>query len=156
MARSRSIPLEDKPIPSERLGKPTEAGQVLIRASAINQMDRLACLAHWQTVFGRPPPKYLSPQFMKRVLIWELQVRVLGGVSKQTERRFRKIAEGKAPQSIAKPGSHLVREWNGRTYQVSVISDGYVMDGRTYRSLSAVARHITGAHWSGPRFFGVS
>jgi hypothetical protein len=56
---------------------------------------------------------------------------------------------------MAKPGARLVREWNGRTYQVDVTDGGYVMDGKTWRSLSAIARHITGAHWSGPRFFGV-
>ena len=56
----------------------------------------------------------------------------------------------------AKPGSHFVREWNGRTYQVEVVDGGYTMDGKTWRSLSAIARHITGAHWSAPRFFGVN
>lgn len=117
-------------------------------------MDRTACLDHWRDAFGPPPPKYLSPQFMKRVLIWELQNRLLGRVSKKTERIMKQIAGGKTPPATAKPGSHLVREWNGRTYQVEVIGDGYVMDGKPYRSLSAVARHITGAHWSGPRFFG--
>jgi hypothetical protein len=49
-----------------------------------------------------------------------------------------------------------MREWNGRTYQVEVIRDGFVMDGRTYKSLSAIAKRITGAHWSGPRFFGLT
>ena len=106
-------------------------------------------------MFGRPPPKYLSPQFMKRVLIWELQNRELRDLSAKTERRLKQIASGKTPPGKAKPGSHLVREWNGRTYQVEVVDDGYVMDGRTWRSLSAIARHITGARWSGPRFFGV-
>jgi len=48
-----------------------------------------------------------------------------------------------------------VREWNGRTYQVEVKDGAYVMDGKSWRSLSALAKHITGAHWSGPRFFGV-
>lgn len=54
-----------------------------------------------------------------------------------------------------RPGTHLVREWNGRTYQVDVVEYGYRLDGKEYRSLSAIARKITGAHWSGPRFFGV-
>ena len=129
---ARSSHTNEGPKASNRLGKPTEADRVLLLEPAINQMDRSACLAHWRTVFGHPPPKYLSPQFMKRVLIWEFQTRLLAEVSKQTERRLRKIAEGKAQPAIAKPGSHLVREWNGRTYQVSVTVNGYVMDGRTY------------------------
>jgi hypothetical protein len=121
----------------------------------INELDRAGCLDRWRDVFGQPPPKYLSPQLMKRVLIWELQNQELGKVSRKAERRLTQLASGKPPPVRAKPGSHLVREWNGRTYQVEVVDGGYVMDGRSWRSLSAIARHITGAHWSGPRFFGV-
>lgn len=54
-----------------------------------------------------------------------------------------------------RPGTRLVREWNGRTHAVDVSEDGFVFDGKTYRSLSAIAKRITGAHWSGPRFFGL-
>lgn len=126
--------------------------QVILEIEGLNRPE---CLDRWRSVFGRPPPKYLSPQFMKRVLIWDLQNRRLGSVSAKTTRRLRQIASGKAVSPNAKPGSHLVREWNGRTYQVEVVDGGYVMDGETWRSLSAIARHITGAHWSGPRFFGV-
>ncbi|MEO1110384.1 MAG: DUF2924 domain-containing protein [Pseudomonadota bacterium] len=123
--------------------------------SDIDHLDRPGCLSRWREVFGRSPPKYLSPQFMKRVLVWELQNRELGGLSAKTERRLQNIALGKTPPPSLKPGSHLVREWNGRTYQVEVVDRGFVMDGKTWRSLSAIAKHITGAHWSGPRFFGV-
>ncbi len=121
----------------------------------ISAFDRAECLDGWRETFGRPPPKYLSPQFMTRVLIWETQNRALGGVSAKTSRRLKQIASGKSVPITAKPGSHLVREWNGRTYQVEVTDAGYAMDGKTWRSLSAIAKHITGAHWSGPRFFGV-
>lgn len=123
--------------------------------SDIERLDRRGCLDLWRDAFGRPPPKYLSPQFMKRVLIWDLQNKELSGLSAGTERRLKQIACGKTPLAKAKPGSHLVREWNGRTYQVQVVDGGYVMDGKSWRSLSAIARHITGARWSGPRFFGV-
>lgn len=123
--------------------------------AAIEDLDRPGCLYRWREIFGRSPPKYLSPQFMRRVLIWETQNQALGGVSSKTSRRLKLIASGKSAPTTAKPGSHLVREWNGRTYQVEVVDGGYVMDGRTWRSLSAIARHITGARWSGPRFFGV-
>ncbi|MEL7258167.1 MAG: DUF2924 domain-containing protein [Pseudomonadota bacterium] len=122
---------------------------------AIGQLNRSECLDRWREVFNRPPPKHLSLQFMKRVLIWDLQNQMLGGLSMKTERRLKQIAAGKSVPVAAKPGSHLVREWNGRTYQVDVVDGGYVMDGKTWRSLSAIARYITGARWSGPRFFGV-
>ena len=123
--------------------------------SELEKLDRAGCLEHWRAAFGRSPPKYLSPQFMRRVLIWELQNKELGGLSVRAERRLKQIASGKTPPALAKPGAHLFREWNGRTYQVEVVDGGYVMDGKTWRSLSAIARHITGARWSGPRFFGV-
>jgi hypothetical protein len=57
--------------------------------------------------------------------------------------------------AMPSPGSRLLREWNGRMYAVDVLEKGFVMDGRTYRSLSAVAKRITGTDWSGPRFFGL-
>ncbi len=126
-----------------------------ILVAEIEALDRAGCLDRWWQVFGRPPPKYLSPLFMKRVLTWESQNMALGGVSARTTRRLQQIASGKTLPATAKPGSHLVREWNGRTYQVAVEDGGYVMDGKSWRSLSAIAKHITGAHWSGPRFFGV-
>ncbi len=121
----------------------------------ITGLDRAGCLAQWREAFGRSPPKHLSLPFMKRVLIWEAQNKAFGRVSAKTTRRMKQTAGGKAVPTIAKPGSVLVREWNGRTYQVEVINDGYVMDGTRWRSLSAIARHVTGARWSGPRFFGI-
>ena len=67
-----------------------------------------------------------------------------------------------APNSVSvvasaslKPGTRLVREWNGRTHVVDVSEDGFIFDSKTYGSLSAIAKRITGAHWSGPRFFGL-
>ncbi len=129
---------------------------VSLLIAEIETCDRAACLVRWRAAFDRPPPKHLSLQFIKRVLIWDAQNRALGGVSAKTTRVLKQIASGKPLPTAAKPGSHLVREWNGRTYQVEVTDCGYVMDGKTWRSLSAIAKHITGAHWSGPRFFGVS
>ncbi|PSL14821.1 DUF2924 domain-containing protein [Shimia abyssi] len=123
--------------------------------AAIDKLDRGECLDRWREAFSRPPPKHLSLQFMKRVLIWDLQNQMLGSVSAKAKRRLKQIAAGQSVPATAKPGSHLVREWNGRTYQVEVVDCGYIMDGKTWRSLSAIARHITGARWSGPRFFGV-
>ncbi len=61
-----------------------------------------------------------------------------------------------APVGSVSAGTHLVREWNGRTYQVEVIDSGYRFDGKTYPSLTTIAKRITGTHWSGPRFFGLT
>lgn len=77
---------------------------------------------------------------------------------KPKDRRRKRPAQDPAQVHIPvppRPGSRLMREWNGRMHVVDVVADGYVLDGKTYRSLSAVAKRITGTHWSGPRFFGL-
>ncbi len=83
-----------------------------------------------------------------------------GGLPTATRRALRQIATGRpvgvAARGSLRAGAHLVREWNGRTYQVEVREKGYRLDGKTYTSLSAIARHITGTTWSGPRFFGLT
>ncbi len=116
----------------------------------------------WEAAFGSPPPPFLSVRFMTKALAHDAQCRAMGGLPAQARRQLRRIAEGdgRSVGDAAVPallaGSHLVREWNGRTYQVEVLSEGYRLDGRTWTSLSAIARHITGTNWSGPRFFGLT
>ena len=122
--------------------------------------DRSAVLRDWEEVFGSPPPPYLSVPFMRKAMAHEAQCKRHGGLPASTRRALRQVAEGKpgtvAMRQTVRPGARLVREWNGRTYQVEVIDGGFRMDGRTWPSLSAIARHITGTTWSGPRFFGLT
>lgn len=129
------------------------------RLREIAALNRAGCTLRWQHAFGSRPPKYASVRFMQRVLARDLQIKVVGDYPAQIRRELRAVSDAGrrgavAPQSAA-PGSYLVREWNGRTYRVEVTSDGCILDGRTYRSLSTIAKKITGAHWSGPRFFGL-
>jgi hypothetical protein len=123
-------------------------------------VSREDLIAAWSLRFGVPPAKKLSSAVLRAALEYEAQCSENGGLTKRDLQRLRSSATGRsaAPskRSRATPGTHLVREWNGRSYQVAGIEGGYVLDGQTYGSLSAVAKHITGAHWSGPRFFGVS
>ena len=135
--------------------------------AALEALEREACIEAWQKQFGREPPKYVSVQFLRRALAFEAQVKAHGGHSPAVRRALeRSLKDGRKPNGKARsaplassltlrPGTHLVREWNGRSYQVEVLEDGFRMDGKHYRSLSAIARKITGAHWSGPRFFGL-
>jgi hypothetical protein len=111
----------------------------------------------WRESFGSPPPKYLSQAFLQKALVFEIQRRQLGDVSKNTVRALEAVAGGRAPSraSSLKPGSHLIREWNGRSYMVEVTEGGFRMDGKCYRSLTSIASQITGVHWSGPKFFGI-
>jgi hypothetical protein len=96
---------------------------------------------------------------MRKALAHEAQCRILGRLPAVDMRALRSIANGKRSALRVTPdlsaGTHLVREWNGRTYQVEVNQSSFVMDGKNYRSLTAIAKRITGANWSGPRFFGL-
>ena len=125
----------------------------------VTALDRGLCRQAWFQAFKTYPPKYLSSPFMQRVLAHDLQCRTLGGYSAATRRALKLVLGGKDLREVLQAvgdGVTPVREWNGRVYRVEARTEGYVLDGRTYTSLSAVARHITGARWSGPRFFGLT
>ena len=124
--------------------------------------DRARLKREWEEAIGLPPPPFLSVRIMEKALAYEVQCKAHGGLNAKTRRSLMSIADGQATETVVpstttlRPGAHLVREWNGRSYQVEVVEDGFCMDGRTWSSLSALAQHITGTHWSGPRFFGLN
>lgn len=148
------------------MNRMVRAGEVL-DAARFEAMSREDCIDEWRRMMGAQSLKYISVQFMRSALAYEAQVKAYGGHSTAVRNAFKlalrthqKSSElGGRPKPALQPslrsGTHLVREWNGRTYQVEVLDDGFQMDGKRYRSLSAIARKITGAHWSGPRFFGL-
>ena len=108
----------------------------------------------------REPPRYASVEFLRFVAAYVLQERALGGLSPKAKRQLEAIARGEKPAQAAgqiriKAGSRLLREWHGTTHEVIVTDKGFVWEGRTYKSLSAVAQAISGAKWNGPRFFGL-
>ncbi len=137
--------------------------------ASFEALDREGCLKRWRKQFEHDPPRYVSVEFMRKVFSYEAHVAAFGGHStavrnvlkaclKDTERGGKPKAGGTTAPSPAtlRSGTHLVREWNGRIYQVEVTADGFQMDGKQFGSLSAIARKITGTHWSGPRFFGLA
>lgn len=128
------------------------------RLMEIAKMDRDACAAALSALPGVTVPPRLRAETLRRLLAYESQAKTLGGLTAKEMRTLRSIANGKTggTPGAANVGTHLVREWNGRTYRVEVSEAGYVLDGMTYRSLSAVAKRITGTAWSGPRFFGLT
>ncbi len=91
---------------------------------------------------------------MIRIIAYELQARSEGGLSPALRRRLADLANGRTNRTLGK-GAQLVREWNGENHVVDVVEGGYRWRDQTYRSLSVVAEAITGAKWSGPRFFGL-
>lgn len=148
----------------EREGRPAaRSGPASVRClpsvGDLPQMERPDLVRLWRQVFGSEPPRNASAGFLARALGHALQLREHGDVPARTLKALRGIAEGKVPvagsAAALRPGVCLMREWNGRTYRVEVTADGFMLDGRRYRSLSAIARQITGARWSGPRFFGI-
>jgi hypothetical protein len=117
----------------------------------------------WRRLYRAAPPR-LSRDLMMRAIAYRLQEIAHGGPSKATQRRLATLTtEFEAGGRIAppsgprvKPGSRLVREWHGRTHTVCVTDDGFEFQGKGYRSLTKIAFDITGAQWSGPRFFGLT
>ena len=125
--------------------------------SDIGALDREALLALWRTCFGASAPKGISLTFLRRFLAFELQARTEGAVPASLLAKLGRIDAGqdRAATPVLKAGGRLLREWNGVTHVVDVMPGGYLWQGQCHRSLSAIARAITGAHWSGPRFFGL-
>jgi hypothetical protein len=118
----------------------------------------------WRRLHRMPPPMRLSRDLLIRGIIYKLQERAYGGLSAATARKLERAAAEPASHGTAKPappptalrpGTRLVREWGGVTHTALVHADGIEWRGQRYSSLSVVAREITGAHWSGPRFFGL-
>lgn len=133
------------------------------RLSALAELDAADLRAEWQRLYRSRPPKRAGRDLLARAIAHKLQERAFGGLDAATKRKLRVFAEqletndGAAfdPGVVLKPGAKLVREWNGGTYVAIAQDEGFEFEGRHYRSLSKIAREITGAHWSGPRFFGL-
>ena len=131
---------------------------------ALADLTRAELVEGWRTHYRTDPPKGTSRRLLVRAIAYEMQAKRYGGLKPATDRRLRMIANGiaegdhggrKASPRL-QPGARLVREWNGVSHVVEVIEGGFIWNGDRHRSLSAIARAITGARWSGPRFFGLA
>jgi hypothetical protein len=120
----------------------------------------------WEAAYRRPPPKGISRRLLEYAAAYHIQAQRYGGLKPSTRRKLLQIAQQhraskESGQPVPKkrarlaPGTRLIRDWHGRTHTVDVLDGGFRYDDRTYKSLSEIARLITGAHWSGPRFFGL-
>jgi Protein of unknown function (DUF2924) len=152
---------------SERLLQQTES------CSDMNTLDsELAALPtlsaqelrlKWRDLHCGEPMAPASRDLMIREVAYQLQERVHGGLALTVKRRLRGLAQelelkgtrASVPAPLLKPSTRLLREWSGKTHTVLVLQDGFEHDGERYQSLTQLARRITGAHWSGPRFFGL-
>jgi hypothetical protein len=144
-------------MPRENLNRIREALTRLPTAS------RAELNAEWLRLYRTEPPARVGRDLLIAALAYRLQEQALGGLRPELQRRLRGIAEqvsrgGEPVLSAAprlKPGTRLLREWQGRTHEVLVSDDGFVWQQARYRSLSHIARAITGTSWSGPVFFGL-
>jgi hypothetical protein len=131
---------------------------------ALPEMNRASLCKQWQEHFNKPAPDGVRKELLVRMLAYRIQEQAFGGLSARSRRRLDEMAaamsSGDPKAAIskmvsAKPGTQLIRSWKGKTHTVSIEDSGYQYEGRRYRSLSEIARHITGTQWSGPLFFGL-
>jgi hypothetical protein len=154
------------------LSHPSTAGENIHPASQAELSHKITALTNltapqlrdeWRRLYRSQPPR-MSRDLLVRAVAYRLQELANGGLSKATQRKLVALTrELETNGSIVpdrdrdiRPGARLVREWRGRTHTVVVTEDGFEHAGKTYSSLSKIAQAITGAHWSGPRFFGLN
>src|SRR5437764_7214789 len=111
----------------------------------------------WRAVFGRTPPAGLSKDLLGRMIAFRLQEQAFGGLDRESWTFLDGLARHRcSPRRQLKPGTVLLRDYQGQRHTVTVAPDGFDWQGTTYPSLSAIARAITGTAWSGPRFFALA
>ena len=136
--------------------------EVARRLEALCDLNPDELRREWRRLYRSQPPR-LSRDLLIRAIAYRIQELRYGGLSKGTRRKLAALVEARGSGAVLakegaqriRAGARLVREWNGRTHTVTVEEEGFTYAGRSYRSLTAIAREITGARWSGPRFFGL-
>lgn len=138
---------------------------VLSQIDALNRMSTAQLRNRWGELFGGEPGM-LGRSYLIRRLAYRIQELAYGGLSREARKALNAIADGASVQAATRAkkrqrvnlqvGTRLLRDWHGDRYEVIVAEDGFVYDGKRYRSLSAVARAITGSYWGGNRFFGLT
>jgi hypothetical protein len=131
--------------------------------SRLPELDIGELRRQWRSLYKAEAPRHLSRELLVRAVAYRMQELARGGLRPEPQRQLLRIAQQFKETGAAtirarpelKPGTRLVREWQGRTYDVLVLDDSFSWQGTRYRSLSAIARKITGTAWSGPLFFGL-
>ena len=130
--------------------------------ASLSKLDIDELRERWKAIYGKTPSREISRSFLTRAITYRLQERIYGGLKPSTCRLLARAVEETANDSSRKPrtrmaqsGTILIREWQGTAHRVTMLDDGVSFNGKRYRSLSEVAREITGSRWSGPRFFGL-
>ncbi len=123
--------------------------------AALPGMERAQLRQRWTTLTGKPAPQ-VSAALMRMALAFEMQATVYGRLSRRSEQHLQRMEHAICGKDASQPRQRLVREWEGTLHTVTIAHDGTICwNGRNWRSLSQVARTITGTRWSGPAFFGL-
>jgi hypothetical protein len=141
-----------------------KAEAVAAKLQAIERMDYATLREEWRRLYRAQAPKRVSRNLLMLGVAWKIQEQAYGGLSGMAKRRLTELAkildrDGDVTRDRVarfRPGATLVREWRGKTHKVIVLEDGFEWNGTRWRSLSVIAGEITGGHWSGPRFFGLT
>ena len=135
-----------------------------LEIGGLANLDLPALRQHWRKLYGSEPPVRMSRELLIQAIAYRIQERMFGGLSRGARTRLagaQEAAAGARPSRArmehrVKPGTRFLREWQGLTYEVTATADGgFFYRDSTYRSLSEIARQITGTRWSGPAFFGL-
>jgi hypothetical protein len=143
-------------------------GALRAEIAGLPALDLSALRLRWRNETGRTAPAHLPKYLLLRMLAYRMQANVYGDLDAATVKMLDRVARQKKreaadrsagvrrrPARTLKPGTILVREWEGALQRVTVLADGYAWNGKIFRSLSTTAKAITGTQWSGPRFFGL-
>jgi hypothetical protein len=134
--------------------------------ASLPALSKADLLTRWRERLKQAPPSHLNKPILVPLLAYRLQEQAFGGLKPAYKRRLRELAESfernphRPPKTVLssariKPGTRLIRQWDGQTHQVTVAEAGFEYKGERYKSLSEIARLITGTRWSGPLFFGL-
>jgi hypothetical protein len=139
----------------------SEETDIVTQVIALKALTTADLRIEWRKLYRATPPSRLSRDLLIRGVAYRIQERAHGGLSLTIRRRLRAGSDQRdgltaAPAITLKPGTKLVREWHRHAHTVSVLDEGFEYQGERYNSLTRIARRITGAHWSGPLFFGIS
>jgi Protein of unknown function (DUF2924) len=135
------------------------------KLAELPHLSRQQLLDLWQKLYRRPAPVGLRREVLIPFLAYRIQENTYGGLKPSTRAELRRIARllehshGPAKRPVRariRPGTRIVRTWRGTAHEIFVADSGFDYQGRTYRSLSEIARKITGTRWSGPAFFGLN
>jgi Protein of unknown function (DUF2924) len=140
--------------------------ETTIEIATLQELSRTALRTLWKEVLGKGPPLCIGRDVLALGIAHAVQERRYGGLTKAVAKDLDRILAqalndggtpnaSPAPTPLPRTGTVLVREWRGTTHHVTIVDDGFLWNGQTHRSLSAIAEAITGAKWNGPRFFGM-